>query len=294
MKIAVTGGSGFIGTALVPHLRQRGHTVLTLVRRPPTTTDEVQWDPASGLLDAGSLTGVEAAVHLSGAGVGDARWTASYRRTILDSRVDSTALIARTLADLGGVYSLAVASGIDFYQASPEPTGEDGPAGRGFLADVCRAWEGAADPARSAGIAVSHLRTGLVLAPTGGVFGKLARLVKLGLGGPLGSGQQWWSWIALPDQVAAITLLLERSVSGPVNFVSPEPVRQADFMRALGRAAGRPAVLPAPALALKLALGDFAETILADRRIIPTKLVEHGFSFEYPKLDSVADWLLKS
>jgi uncharacterized protein len=293
MRVVVSGASGLIGSALVPHLRGRGHDVRVLVRREPRSADEVRWDPATRVLDPGALGGVDGVVHLSGAGVADRRWTADYRRTILRSRVDSTDLLARTLAGLDQPpRALVCASGVDYYRAGPEPVIETSPSGDSFLAEVCRAWEGAADPAREAGIAVTHLRTGIVLAQRGGAMGQLGRLVRLGLGGPLGSGRQWWSWITLPDHVAATTLLLERAVDGPVNLTSPQPTRQAEVARALAHAVRRPALLPAPALALRLALGEFAETILADRRVLPDRLTELGMEYAHPDLASAAGWVM--
>jgi uncharacterized protein len=293
MRVLVSGASGLIGSALVPHLRTRGHHVLTLVRREPRTADEVSWDPAAGRLDVGALAGIEGAVHLSGAGVADHRWTETYRRTILDSRVTTTALLASALAALDPApRALVCASGVDYYLPSAEPVTEAAPAGTDFLAGVCRAWEDAASPARHAGICVSHLRTGLVLARRGGVMGRLGPLTRLGLAGPLGSGRQWWSWITLPDQVAAVTLLLEDAIHGPVNLTSPEPVPQADLIRALARAANRPALLPAPAFAVRLALGGFAETVLADRRIRPARLTDLGFAFQHPDIGSAAAWAM--
>jgi uncharacterized protein len=293
MRVVVSGASGLMGSALVPHLRSRGHDVLSLVRREPRAAGEVGWDPAAGRLDVGALAGVEGAVHLSGAGVADHRWTETYRRTILDSRVTSTALLANALAALDPTpRALVCASGVDYYLPSAEPVTESAPAGTDFLADVCRAWEDAASPARTCGIRVSHLRTGLVLARRGGVMGRLGLLTRLGLAGPLGSGRQWWSWITLPDQVAAVTLLLEDAIDGPVNLTSPGPVPQADLMRALARAANRPALLPTPAFAVRLALGGFAETVLADRRIRPARLTDLGFQFQHPDIGSAASWAM--
>ncbi len=294
MKIVVTGASGMIGTALVPHLQQRGHTVHTLVRREPRNSSEIRWDPAEGQLDPQQLSGVQAAVHLSGAPVAGKRWSSEYRREIHDSRVKSTALLAETLAQLGTVKSLISASGMDYYRPSAEPTTESSPVGTSFLAKVTQDWEAAAQPAVTAGIPVAYLRTGMVLAPTGGMIAKVAPLVRRGLGGPLGSGQQWWSWISLPDHLAAITLLLGHAASGPVNMVSPEPVRQQDVLAALAAAVGKSAKIPAPAFALKIALGDFAESILADRRIIPARLNELGFTFAHPDLASVAPWAMSA
>lgn len=303
MKVLVSGASGLVGACLVPHLRARGHQVVTLVRRAPTSAAEVSWDPAAGVLDPAALSGVEAAVHLSGAGVGDHRWTPSYRQEILRSRVDSTRLLARSLAHLDPLpQALVSSSGVDYYPDSAEPMTEDSPGGSGFLADVCRAWEAAADPARDAGIRVAVTRTSLVLGRRGGIIGRLLPLVRMGLAGPLGSGRQWWSWIALPDHVRALTLLVEGppagngatgrgAISGPVNLASPSPVRQLDFVRALAHEVHRPALLPAPTAALRLALGQFAGTVVANRRIVPQRLLDAGFVYEYPDLTSAARWV---
>ncbi|GAB3594928.1 TIGR01777 family oxidoreductase [Angustibacter peucedani] len=293
MKVVVTGASGLVGQALVPHLRAAGHEVTTLVRRPPQAAHEVRWDPSSSRLDPADLAGVEAAVHLAGAGVGDHRWTDDYKRTILRSRVDSTDLLSRTLAALDPVPRVLVSSsGVDHYPDSDEPMTEQSPTGTGFLADVTTAWEAAADPARAAGITVSHTRSGLVLSREGGVLQRLRPLIRLGLAGPIGSGRQWWSWITLPDQVRAITRLLDGDLPGAVNHCAPEPARQRDLMKALARAAHRPAVVPAPTLALRVVVGQFTESIVASHRVLPRRLTEAGFTFTHPDVDSAARWTL--
>jgi uncharacterized protein len=293
MKIVVSGASGLVGSALVPHLRGQGHTVLRLVRRPTQRADEVHWDPAAGLIDAGALTGVEGAVHLSGAGVGDHRWTDAYKRTILRSRVDSTDLLARTLAGLDPRPRILVsASGVDYYADSPQEMDEDSPPGSGFLSEVTRAWEAAADPARDAGIAVSHTRSGLILSPDGGVLKRLMPLIRLGLGGPVGSGRQWWSWITLHDHVRAVTRLLEADLPGPVNLTAAVPVQQREFMRQLARAARRPAVVPVPGLAVRVGIGGFAEAVLASHRVVPRRLHDAGFTFDHPDLAVAAPALM--
>jgi uncharacterized protein (TIGR01777 family) len=292
MKIAVTGASGLIGSSLVPYLRRQGHDVVSLVRRAPRSPSEVRWDPGSGDVDLSGLRGTDGVVHLAGAGVGDRRWTDAYKRTILSSRVDGTRTIARAMADLDPRPAVLVSgSAIGLYgERGDELLDEGSPGGSTFLSDVVRAWEGAADPARDAGIRVVHPRTGLVMARSGGAFGQLLPLLRLGLGGPIGSGRQWWSWITLRDEVRALAWLLEQPVSGPVNLTAPAPARQRDVVGALARALHRPALLPAPALALRLVLGEFAGEVLASQRVVPTALQASGFRFEHPDLESAARW----
>lgn len=297
MKIVVTGASGLIGSALVPALRADGHQVHPLVRRPPRNENEIFWDPAAGRLDPAALVGVDAAVNLAGAGIGDRRWTDSYRRVLRTSRIDSTRLLATTLAGLEPrPRVLLSSSAIGWYGRSAgsdeQAVDETAPPGTGFLAELTRDWEAAADPARQAGIRVVHLRTGLVLSGHGGTLGRLLPLFRLGLGGRLGSGRQWMSWISLADTVAAIRFLLAAGsdaaggeVSGPVNLVAPEPVTNAEFTRALAEAVHRPALFRVPRVALRAALGEFAdEGVLASQRIRPGVLSAAGFEFRHPDL----------
>lgn len=293
MKVVVTGSSGLIGAALVPYLRETGHDVLTLVRRKPAAAHEVQWDPAAGAVDADRLVGTHAAVNLAGAGVGDHRWTDEYQRTILHSRTDSTALLARTMARLDPRPRVLVsASGVDWYPDTEAPVTERSGHGSGFLADVTAAWEQAAQPAADAGITVSHARTALVLARRGGVLSRLNPLVRAGLGGPIGPGTQWWSWITLPDHVRALTRLLDADLPGPVNLSAPQPARQVELVRALARAAHRPAFVPAPRLALRVVLGRFAESVVASHRVLPERLQHAGFAFEHADVDTAARWAM--
>lgn len=294
MKVAVTGASGLIGSALVPHLRARGDDVLTLVRRAPRAPGEVRWDPDSGDVDLAGLAGTEAVVHLSGAGVGDQRWTEEYKQLILTSRVNSTRTIATAMAALDPLPTVLVsgsAMGIYGDRGDEELTELSTP-GEGYFPDVVTAWEAAADPAREAGIRVASTRTSLVMSRKGGAFGRLVPLVRLGLGGPLGSGQQWWSWLTLHDDVRARAFLLDNDVSGPVNLSSPQPLRQRDIAAALGRVAHRPAVLPVPAFVLRAVIGEFASDILASDRMLPTVLTDAGFTFEHPDIESAARWTL--
>ena len=296
MRVAVTGASGLIGAALVSHLQARGDQVIRLVRREPAQPDEVRWDPATRDVDLAGLAGTDAVVHLAGAGVGDHRWTEAYKREILDSRVNGTLAIAQAVAALDPMPRVLVSgSAMGYYgDRGDEWLSEDSAAGAGFLADVVTAWEGAADAARAAGIRVAHPRTSLVMSPSGGAFGRLLPLVRLGLGGPLGSGQQWWSWITLPDEVRAITFLIDNDVSGPVNLASAQPLRQREIVAALGRAARRPTLLPAPAFALRLALGEFAGDILASARLKPAVLAAAGFTFDHPDFAAAAAWVLQA
>lgn len=296
MKVAVTGASGLIGSALVPHLRSRGDEVLRLVRRPATAPDEVTWDPAAGTVDLAGLEGIDAVVHLAGAGVGDHRWTDAYKRTILDSRVDGTHTIVKAITALDKRPSTLVAgSAIGWYgDTGDRAVDESAPAGTGFLADVVRAWEAAADPAREAGIRVTHARTGLVVAKEGGAWAKLFPIFKLGLGGKLGSGRQYWSWISLHDEVVALTYLLDNaSLSGPVNLTGPAPATNAEVTKAMGAVLGRPTLFPVPAFALKTVLGEFSTEILSSARVIPRVLESSGFTWQDPTVESAIRAALK-
>jgi uncharacterized protein len=293
VKVVVAGASGLIGTPLVRRWRAAGHDVVRLVRREPTAPGEVRWDPAAGVLDPAALAGADAAVDLAGAGVGDRRWTAAYRRTIVESRTRATATLARALAQQDRPPAVLLqASATGYYGDRGEDvlTESSSPAEE-FLARVCVAWEAAAAPARAAGIRTVLLRTGLVLAAGGGAAGALLPLLRLGLGGPLGDGRAWWSWITLEDELRAIDHLLGADVSGPVNLVSPEPARNGDVIRAIAAAQHRPAALAVPGWALRAAVGPFAEEVLASRRVLPQVLQGAGFTFSHPDVDSAARWL---
>jgi uncharacterized protein (TIGR01777 family) len=290
MRIAITGASGLIGTALAGHLTSAGHTVVPVVRRSPRS-GEIGWDPSAGRLDAADLAGVDAVVNLAGAGIGDRRWTDEYKQVLLDSRIEGTTLLAERLAELGddGPSVLLSGSAIGFYgDRGDEVLDESSASGDGFLAEVCRRWEDATAAASDAGVRVAHLRTGIVLTPEGGALTKLGWLTifKLGAGGKFGNGRQWWSWISLTDEVRAIEHLLVGDVSGPVNLTAPDPVRNADFAHTLGRVLNRPAILPVPKFAPTLLLGDeLAEAVLFDsQRVLPTVLEGDGFEFEHPDL----------
>jgi uncharacterized protein (TIGR01777 family) len=292
-RVAITGASGLIGSALSAFLGARGDDVVHLVRREPRARCEIGWDPASRTLDSGDLSGVTAVVHLAGAGVGEHRWTPAYKQEILASRVNGTATIATALAELGEPIALVSGSAIGAYgDRGEEMLTEDSDTGIGFLADVVRDWEAATLPAQRAGLRVVHARTGLVLTADGGAMQRILPLARLGLAGPLGTGRQYWSWITLHDELRALAHLIDQDIVGPVNLVSTQPLRQAEVMKALGAQLHRPAVLPVPALALKVALGEFASDILASARILPSVLTASGFVFEHDTIESAMRWLV--
>lgn len=294
MVVVVAGSSGLIGTALVARLRAEGHTVRRLVRRPPRTPDEVTWDPDAGVLDPTALAGADAVVNLAGAGVGDKRLTDARKRVVLESRTRTTGLIAETIAGLADpprVLLQGSATGAYGYRGDAVVTEAD-PYGDSYLAGVVRQWEAAAAPAvERSGVRVAFLRTGIVLARSGGAAGRLLPLIRLGLGGPLGSGRQYWSWISLEDEVRAILHLLDAPVSGPVNLVA-EPATQVEIVRALARELHRPAVLPVPGFALRLALGQFSDEILGSLRATPAALTAAGFVHRHPTPAAAARALL--
>lgn len=287
MQIAVTGASGLIGSALVPHLRRNGHEVLRLVRRRATAADEVSWDPVAGSADLEGLAGTTAIIHLAGAGVGDHRWTESYKDQIRASRTQGTDTIARVATRLDPRPEVLVSgSAIGYYgDTGDRVVDEDSPVGQGFLADVVAAWEAAADPARDAGIRVVHPRTGLVVAPKGGAWGRLWPLFRAGLGGTLGGGRQWWSFISLRDELAALEYLLQ-NLEGPVNLTAPRPATNAEITAAMGRVLHRPALLPVPAAALRLVLGEMSTEVLGSARVLPKTLRAAGFQFQDPDIEA--------
>ncbi|WP_199528047.1 TIGR01777 family oxidoreductase [Kitasatospora sp. SolWspMP-SS2h] len=296
MRIAVTGSTGLIGSALVDSLLTDGHEVLRLVRRrsrtgpQPDGTVGVGWNPQLMQIDRPALEGVEAVVHLAGAGVGDRRWTDSYRREIRDSRVLGTETLAAALSRLEEPPRVLVsASAIGYYgQTGDQVIDEGSPSGSDFLAEVCQEWERAAQPAADAGIRVVHPRTGLVLDPGGGAGARLLPLFRLALGGRLGSGEQYWSLISLADEVAALRFLIDRQeLSGPVNLVGPDPVTNGELTAELSRQLGRPAVFAVPEWALRAVLGEMAVEVVGSHRVVPKALLEAGFEFRDPDAGAV-------
>jgi uncharacterized protein len=307
MLVVVTGASGLIGTALVRRLHAEGHQVLRLTRSAPSGSDQVRWDPAAGELDPDALAKADAVVHLAAANIGDhLRWTGKVKRELVQSRVQGTSLVARTMAELargsggleagpsenrgaGGPRVLVCASGVGFYgDRGDEVLTESSSGGEGFLADLVRRWEAAADPARAAGLRVVHLRTGPVQDTAGGGLPKQALMFRWGLGGRFGSGRQWLSWTSLDDIAGAyLHALTHDELEGPVNNVAPNPVTNAELTATLGRVLRRPALLHAPAFALRLVLGETAdEFLLVSQRAHPTRLLETGYRFRFPELEA--------
>ncbi|MDT4891838.1 MAG: uncharacterized protein QOE97_873 [Pseudonocardiales bacterium] len=293
MRVVLAGASGLIGRALTQSLRSDGHAVLALVRRAPSGPDEARWRPEAGQLDAETLTGADAVVCLSGAGVGDHRWTDSYKDTLLRSRIDTVGTLARTLAKVDGRTTFVSASAVGYYgdTGDREVDERSGP-GRGFLADLCVRWEAATQPAELAGLRVAHLRSGLVLERSGGLLGRLRPIVLAGAGGRLGTGRQFMPWISLADEVRAIRFVLESELTGPVNLTGPHPVRNAEFVTVLAGLLHRPALVPAPAFALRVTLGEFASEVLGGQRAVPSKLTAAGFRHEHADLVTALTWAL--
>jgi len=295
MRVAVTGASGLIGSALVPVLREAKHEVLSLVRRTPTHADEAQWDPAAGTIDVDALQGVDAIVHLAGENIGQ-RWTETSRRRILDSRVQGTRLVAETAAALDPQPALLAASAMGFYgQQGDQEFTESSPRGQGFLADVVDAWERAAEVAREAGVRVVQFRQGLVLSKDGGALGRMLLPFRLGVGGRIGGGRQWWSWVAIDDLAAAYLFALERPLDGLYNLAAPGVVRNADFVDALGNVLSRPTIFPLPGFAVRLAFGEMGEEmLLGGQRIDSERLRDEEFEFAYPELEGALEHVLGS
>jgi uncharacterized protein (TIGR01777 family) len=287
MRIVISGSSGLIGTALVDHLRNKGHDVFRLVRRPAKAPSEVTWNPTNGEIDLTALAGVEVMINLAGAGVGDHRWSEKYKAEILNSRINSTVTMAKAAAELRPKV-LINASAIGFYgDTADRKVDENSAVGEGFLADVVAKWEAATAVAESAGVRVVKIRTGLVVSAKGGAWARLLPIFKLGLGGRLGNGRQYWSFISLRDEIKAIEYLIENSkISGPVNLTAPNPATNAEVTKAMAKVLRRPALLNVPSFALEIVLGEFSQEVLGSNRVIPKVLLESGFKFTDPDIVS--------
>ncbi|WP_210586939.1 TIGR01777 family oxidoreductase [Streptomyces sp. GESEQ-35] len=287
-RIAVAGASGLIGSALVRSLTADGHEVVRLVRRAPRAEDEVRWDPEARQVDAAGLAGCDAVVNLAGAGVGSRRWTDAYKTRIRCSRVLGTSALAEAIASLDTPPRVFVnGSAIGFYGETGDRTvDESTPHGAGFLPELCVEWEGAAVAAQKAGVRTVFTRTGLVVSPKGGAWGKLFPLFKAGLGGRMGDGRQYWSFVSLHDEVAAIRHLIDTDgLSGPFNVTSPQPLTNREITAAMGRVLHRPTLFAVPAPVLRAVLGEMAGDVLGSARVLPTRLLESGFTFAFPDIE---------
>jgi hypothetical protein len=299
MRVVVTGATGLVGGALVASLLAAGHRVDRVSRRPPAPgSTDIQWDPERDEFDASRLRGAEAVVHLAGEPVAARRWTAEHKARVRESRIRSTRLLAEAVARLREPPEVLVtASGVGYYgDRGDEVLTEDSGPGTGFLADVCQEWEAAADPARAAGVRVVHLRIGLVLSAAGGALPAMLRPFRLGVGGVVGSGRQYWSWIALPDLVRVVEqALVADTLAGPVNGVAPTPATNREFTKALGRVLRRPTLVPFPAPAVRLVLGEMGQALLlASARVRPERLERSGFRYLHPDLEPALRALLGS
>ena len=283
MRVVIAGSSGLIGTAVVAHLREAGHDVLRLVRRPPAAPDERGWDPPAGRVDPGTFDGLDAVIGLGGVGIGDRPWSGARKQAIRDSRNVPTEVLAAAVAD-NGVPVFLSASAVGYYgDTGDRVTDERSPSGEGFLAEVCRDWEAATQKAKDAGARVVHLRTGLVLAPAGGLLGLLKPVFKAFLGGRLGAGTQYMPWVSLDDEVGGIRHALERpEIVGPVNLTGPTPVTNAELTKSLAAAVHRPTSIPVPAFAIKGLLGAMGEELLLfGQRAVPARLEATGYQFRH-------------
>lgn len=289
MRILISGASGLIGNALVSHLKSDGHEILQLVRRPAKSSGEVTWNPSKHELDDSQLGTIDAVINLSGAGVGDRRWTKAYKNEILKSRVDSTSTIVNAIHSMQVKPKVLLnASAIGFYgDRGATEVDENSSKGTGFLSDVVQAWESAALNLKGSGVRVVLLRTGLVFTHRGGALAKLLPIFKLGLGGKLAGGKQYWSYISIEDEIRAIDFLLNSDISGPVNLTTPNPATNAEVTKALGMALKRPTLIPVPAFALKIVLGEFSTEITGGVNVIPTVLHNAGFKWHHPTIEDV-------
>lgn len=289
MKILITGATGLIGRELTADLIRQGHEVFRLTRSQPKEPNDIPWNPTAGEISTARLEGLDAVVHLAGENIAGSRWTAAVKERLRTSRVQGTKLLCDALCKLQSPpKTLIGASAIGYYgDRGDEQLTEDAPVGRGFLAELCRDWEAAAEPARQKGIRVVHLRIGVVLTPKGGALAQMLTPFKLGLGGVVGSGKQYWSWVAIDDVIGAISHGLKHTeISGPMNAVAPNAVTNYDFTKALGRVLHRPTIFPLPAFAARIVLGEMAdELLLSSARVVPQRLQQTGYQFRCPTLD---------
>ncbi len=295
LRIAVTGASGFVGRALIPYLTTAGHEVFRLVRRATRDPREITWDPAAGVLDPKSLEGIDAVIHLAGESVGEGRWTETRKALIRDSRVLGTRTLVDAIKRMERPPKVLVsASAVGFYGTSEDSTfDESSPAGKDFLASICEAWEGEACAAEASGVRVVTPRLGVILDPRGGALQKLIKPFKAGLGGRIGSGRQWMSWVAMDDVVYAIDHAIQTDLRGPYNVVAPNPVTQAEFARTLARTLSRPSIFPLPAFAVRALFGEMGDSVLlSGQRTLPRVLETSGYKFALPVLEPALRHLL--
>lgn len=296
MRVLVSGSTGLVGSALVRGLEAEGHTAVRLVRRPALDAGECEWEPEKGTIDAAKLEGLDAAVHLAGENIASGRWTSARKTRIRDSRVKGTALLSGALAACTQKPEVLVsASAIGFYgHRGDEEVNEDSAPGTGFLAEVCRDWEAAAQSARTAGIRVVNLRIGLVLSAQGGALAKMLPPFRLGLGGPLGDGRAYMSWITLDDLVGIVHFAIEhKNLSGPVNAVAPQAMSNLEFSKTLASVLRRPAWFSVPALLIRTALGEMGQALLLEgAKVLPGRLAENGYAFRHPDLEGALRALL--
>ena len=294
MKIIITGASGLVGSALVPHLREKGHNVFPVVRTTdPVNEDQIRWDPDKGFIDYKDLTAIDCVINLSGENIAEGRWTEEKKAHILHSRVNSTGFLSQVIASLDPKPKMLInASAVGYYGSQGNSVlTEESPKGKGFLSDVCSEWEAATEHARRAGIRTCLLRFGMVLSSEGGALEGMIAPFKMGMGGKIGSGEQYYSWIDIDDLVKAVEFAMDNNqLEGPINVVSPYPVMNYEFTKALGSRLNRPTFIPLPAFLARLAFGQMAdELFLASQRVEPAKLIKAGFKFEYPKLKESLD-----
>lgn len=296
LRIAVSGAGGLIGSALVPALTGGGHRVMRLVRRPAETGSEIGWEPNSGRLDLARMTGIDVVFHLAGENLAEGRWSAEKKTRIRDSRVQPTRRLSEALAAMEQPPRLLVsASAIGYYgNRGGAILNEESPPGRDFLASICKDWEAGTEPAAAAGIRVVNPRFGMVLSPRGGALAAMMKVFRMGVGGSVGSGQQWVSWVTIDDLIGALLhFMASQDLAGPVNVVAPQPVQNGRFAEILGRVMGRPSAMKVPAFAARMAFGEMADAVLmASQRVEPARLLASGYAFRYPELEPALRYLL--